>query len=132
MTGETLSIKLILASIIGALILIANSGCTTTAKEYIPIVKIIREPLNFNCGKISSYYYTELKSDDTSRLTPENAKILLDNLALREKEVLQLRLIVWCYENQIELYNKVLVNTRPDEVKPEEIKPPEVLKDDTR
>ena len=86
-----------------------SSCCTFCDKCDVPEIRIEYKAPDFNCEEIQEYIFTAMDRSEVYHLSVININILFDNLKRREKQVEQLKKIIFCYEETVKLFNETML-----------------------
>lgn len=96
--------------VILGLSLLLSSCCTFCSKCGVPEIRIEYRAPEFNCGAIQEAVFKPMDRSDVYRLSVTNIQILFSNLAEREKQIENIKNIVFCYEETVRKFNEIMVN----------------------
>lgn len=95
------------------------SSCCTFCKDKIVVKSVYVAPDFSGCSKYDRAVYSYAAFDKAllqkSRLSPYNVAVLVNNLAMQEKELDVLRDIYVCYFKAIVLFNETYYGDKKDE-----------------
>jgi len=75
-------------------------------------VRIRYKAPEFKCEEVQVYIFFPTDRGNVTRFTTENIVILFENLAKKEKEVEELKKIIYCYQETVKLFNKIMLKNK--------------------
>lgn len=95
--------------ILGLSLLLLSSCCTFCSKCDVPEIRIEYKAPKFKCDDIQKFIFDPMDRSEVYHLSVTNITLLFSNLAKREKQVENLRKIIFCYQETVKIFNETML-----------------------